>query len=71
MLTKKQVFWLDVGTVHVSVEQNDGEGQDEDGVRIVKLLHHVRVTHAVALTVDVEETEREEGQKSEKTWQKK
>lgn len=41
---------LDVGTVHVGVEQDDGEGQDEDGVRVMELLHDVRVAHAVALT---------------------
>lgn len=42
---------LDVGTVHVGVEQNDGKGQDEDGVRVVELLHHIGVAHAVTLTV--------------------
>lgn len=41
---------LDVGAVHVGVEQDDGKGQNEDGVRVVELLHHVRVAHAVALT---------------------
>lgn len=40
---------LDVGAVHVGVEQDDGEGQDEDGVRVVELLHHFGVAHAVAL----------------------
>ena len=42
---------LDVGAVHVGVEEDDGEGQDEDGVGVVELLHHVRVAHAVALAV--------------------
>lgn len=41
---------LDVGTVHVGVQQDDGERQDEDGVRVVELLHDVGVAHAVALT---------------------
>lgn len=49
---------LDVGTVHVGVEQNDGEGQDEDGVWVMKLLHHVWVAHAVALTARVTELEK-------------
>ena len=40
---------LDVGAVHVGVEQDDGEGQDEDGVRVVELLYHLGVAHAVAL----------------------
>lgn len=40
---------LDVGAVHVGVEQDNGEGQDEDGVRVVELLHHLGVAHAVAL----------------------
>ncbi len=40
---------LDVGAVHVCVEENDGESQDEDGVRVSELTHHIRVTDAVAL----------------------
>lgn len=44
---------LDVGAVHVGVEKNDGKGQDEDGVWVVELLHHLGVTHAVALAVGV------------------
>lgn len=47
---------LDVGRVHVSVEENHGEGQDEDGVWVVKLLHHVRITHAVSLAAEGEKT---------------
>lgn len=46
---------LNIRAVHVGVEQNDGKGQDEDGVWIVKLLHHIRVAHAVPLTVGVKE----------------
>lgn len=42
---------LNVGAVHVGVEEDDGEGQDEDGVGVVELLHHLRVAHAVALAV--------------------
>lgn len=42
---------LNVGAVHVGVEEDDGEGEDEDGVRVVELLHHLGVAHAVALTV--------------------
>lgn len=42
-------IWLDVGAVHVGVEEDDGKGQDEDGVRVVELLHHLGVAHAVAL----------------------
>lgn len=49
---------LDVGTVHVGVEQNDGKGQDEDGVWVMKLLHHVGVAHAVPLTASVTELEK-------------
>lgn len=40
---------FDVGRVHVSVEEDHSEGQDEDGVRVVKLLHHIRITHTVPL----------------------
>lgn len=43
---------LDVGGVHVSVEENHGEGQDENGVWVVKLLHHVWITHTVSLAVE-------------------
>lgn len=42
-------FELDVGAVHVSVEEDDGESQDEDGVRVSELTDHIRVTDAVAL----------------------
>ncbi len=42
-------FQLDVGAVHVSVEEDDGESQDEDGVRVSELTHHIRVTDAVTL----------------------
>lgn len=40
---------FDVGAVHVSVEQDDGEGQDEDGVGVAELPHYARVADAVAL----------------------
>ena len=40
---------LDAGAVHVGVEEDDGEGQDEDGVRVAELAQQGRVTHAVAL----------------------
>lgn len=43
---------FDVGRVHVGVEENHGEGQDENGVGVVKLLHHVRITHTVSLAVE-------------------
>lgn len=42
---------FNVGRVHVSVEEDHGEGQDEDGVGVVKLLHHIWITHAVSLAV--------------------
>lgn len=42
---------LNIGAVHVSVEEDDGEGQDEDGVGVVELLYHLGVAHAVALAV--------------------
>lgn len=42
---------FDVGAVHVSVEEDDGERQDEDGVRIPELPHHCGVADAVALAV--------------------
>lgn len=40
---------FNVGRVHVGVEEDHGEGQDEDGVGVVKLLHHIWITHAVSL----------------------
>lgn len=46
---------LDVGTVHVCVEEDDGEGQDEDGVWVVELLHHIWIAHAVALAKEKEQ----------------
>lgn len=42
---------FDVGAVHVRVEEDDREGQDENGVRVMELLDHVRVTHTVPLAV--------------------
>lgn len=41
---------LDVGTVHVCIEEDDGKGQDEDGVGVPELSYHTRVADAVALT---------------------
>lgn len=41
---------LDIGAVHVSVEEDDGKGQNEDGVWVPELAHHTRVADAVALT---------------------
>jgi len=41
---------LHVGAVHVRVEEDDGEGQDEDGVRILELPDQHRVTNTVPLT---------------------
>lgn len=49
---------FNVRAVHVSVEQDDGKGQDEDSVGVVELLHHIRVTHTVPLTAKREIDER-------------
>lgn len=40
---------LDVGRVHVSVEEDDGERQDEDGVGVTELSYHPGVTDTVPL----------------------
>lgn len=40
---------LDIGAVHVCVEQDDGKGQDKDGVWVPELPHHPRVADAVPL----------------------
>lgn len=40
---------FDVGGVHVRVEEDHSKRQDEDGVRVMELLHHIGVTHAVPL----------------------
>lgn len=40
---------LDVGAVHVRVEQDDGKGQDEDGVWVPELPHYPGVTDTVPL----------------------
>lgn len=45
---------FDVRGVHVSVEENHSEGQDENGVWIVKLLHHIRIAHTISLAVEGE-----------------
>lgn len=42
---------FNVGWVHVRVEEDHGEGQDENGVGVVKLLHHIWIAHAVPLAV--------------------
>lgn len=39
-----------VGAVHVRVEEDDGEGQDEDGVGVLELSHQRGIAHAVSLT---------------------
>lgn len=49
---------LDVGAVHVGVEEDDGERQDEDGVGVSELPHHRGVADAVALAVDVRQERR-------------
>lgn len=41
---------FDVGTVHICVEEDDGECQDEDGVRVLELPNQRRITHTVSLT---------------------
>lgn len=46
---------LDIGAVHVCVQQDDCKGQDEDCVRVPELSHHTRVADAVALTVDIKQ----------------
>lgn len=68
VLQQHLAVWLDVGAVHVSVEKDDGKGQDEDGVRVMKLLHHIRVAHTVPLA----EGSRREKKKtfSDKKWKK-
>lgn len=45
---------LDVGAVHVRVEQDDGKGQDEDGVWVPELAHEGWVTHTVPLAAGQE-----------------
>lgn len=58
---------FDVGRVHVGVEEDHGEGQDENGVRVVELLHHVWITHAVSLAA----RERKQQQQHERCLKKK
>lgn len=41
---------LDVGAVHVCIEEDDGKGQDEDCVGVPELSNHTRVADTVALT---------------------
>lgn len=50
---------FDVGAVHVCVEQDDGKGQDENGVYVLDLPNHPRVADAVPLAGG---REREQGQ---------
>lgn len=40
---------LHVGAVHVRVEEDDGEGQDKDGVWVAELAHHGWVADTVPL----------------------
>lgn len=42
---------LDIRTVHVCVEENNGKCQDEDRVRVLKLTDERWVAHTVSLTV--------------------
>lgn len=44
---------LNIGAVHVSVEEDDCERQDEDGVGVPELPHHRGVADAVALAGDM------------------
>lgn len=44
---------LHVGAVHVRVEEDDGKGQDKDGVWVAELPHHSWVADAVPLTDEV------------------
>lgn len=44
---------LDVGAVHVRVEENDSEGQDKDGVGVAELTNHTGVADAVPLAASV------------------
>lgn len=41
---------LNVGAVHIRVEEDDGEGQDEDRVGVLELSDQHRVTDTVPLT---------------------
>lgn len=45
---------LDIGAVHVCVEQDDREGQDEDGVWVPELPYHPRVADTVPLAGRIE-----------------
>ena len=51
---------FDVGAVHVRVEEDDGKGQDKDGVGVSELTHHARVADAVTLTASMKR--RKEGE---------
>lgn len=42
---------FDIWTIHVSVEEDDGKGQDENGVWVLELSNQCRITHTVSLTV--------------------
>lgn len=42
---------FDVGTIHVGVEQDDGKGQDENGVWVLELPNQCGIAHTVSLTV--------------------
>lgn len=45
---------LDVGAVHVRVQEDDGERQDEDGVWILELPDQHWVAYTVPLTTEKE-----------------
>ena len=51
---------LNVGAVHVRIEEDDGEGQDEDGVWILELPDQHRVTNTVPLTAERQKKKKEE-----------
>lgn len=42
---------FDIGTIHVGVEEDDGKGQDEDGVWVLELSNQCWIAHTVSLTV--------------------
>lgn len=44
---------LDVGAVHVRVEENYSEGQDKDGVGVAELTNHTGVADTVPLAASV------------------
>ena len=49
---------LDVGAVHIRIEEDDGKGQDEDGVWVLELPNQHRVTHTVPLAEEMKRKKR-------------